>query len=139
MLARFRQETDASKKQQLLHVFTNLLSEEEWLQMIEQMLTEDGVLDTPFMRRQRMWRQEGWQEGMQEGIQTGMQKGMQKGVQAGEQKLLTHLLEKRFGKLPAWVSQKLTQATPEQLEHWSLQLLEAKQLEHVFTEPKAEK
>jgi hypothetical protein len=41
-------------------------------------------------------------------------------------------LERRFGALPPWVSERLAQATPEQLEAWGLDLLDAADLGDLF-------
>ncbi len=41
-------------------------------------------------------------------------------------------LIRRFGPLPSWVHERLGQATPEQLETWGLDLLDAAGLDDVF-------
>ena len=47
---------------------------------------------------------------------------------------VTHFLGlPRFGTLPAWAIEKITQAQSEQLEQWSLRVLEASTLQEVFT------
>jgi hypothetical protein len=61
--------------------------------------------------------------------------GRQEGRQEGEAKLLTRLLKRRFGELPAWVELKLTSATEAQLTAWSDALLDAHSLADVFAEP----
>lgn len=66
------------------------------------------------------------------GIQKGMQQGMQQGEKRGETRFLRRQLIRRFGKLPAWVEERLTQATTDQLENWVDQILDAKTLEEVF-------
>jgi hypothetical protein len=43
-------------------------------------------------------------------------------------------LRQRFGELPLWVSSRLQQASAEQLERWSLRVLDAPRLELVFDE-----
>jgi hypothetical protein len=53
-------------------------------------------------------------------------------VKSGEVQLLERQLRKRFGELPGWVSQRLHDARPEQLERWSEQLLDADNLNAVF-------
>lgn len=50
----------------------------------------------------------------------------------GERVLLQKQLERRFGALPPWVSERLAQATPEQLEAWGLDLLDAADLGALF-------
>jgi hypothetical protein len=66
------------------------------------------------------------------GKQEGRQEGLQKGRLEGERVLLQKQLERRFGALPPWVSERLAQATPEQLEAWGLDLLDAADLGDLF-------
>ena len=53
-------------------------------------------------------------------------------MQKGEQILLQRMLTRRFGKMPDWAEKRLLQASPEQLEHWADQLLDASTLDSVF-------
>jgi flagellar biosynthesis/type III secretory pathway protein FliH len=76
--------------------------------------------------------QQGVQQGLQQGLQQGVQQGLQQGVQQGEATLLRRLLQKRFGQLPNWVEERLVQAKSEQLEQWSLRLLEVNTLEEIW-------
>jgi len=46
---------------------------------------------------------------------------------------LHRLLAKRFGTLPEWVDHRLEQASTDQLEIWSLRVLDASCLEQVLT------
>lgn len=68
----------------------------------------------------------------QRGEQRGEQRGIQIGEQRGEATLLRRLLEKRFGKLPSWVTARLAQATSQELEQWSLRIFEVNKLEELF-------
>ncbi|MEF8768032.1 MAG: DUF4351 domain-containing protein [Candidatus Accumulibacter phosphatis] len=68
---------------------------------------------------------EGWTKQWKE-------EGLQQGRQEGESALLRKLLERRFGPLPSWVHERLGQATPEQLETWGLDLLDAAGHDEVF-------
>ncbi|WP_300337055.1 DUF4351 domain-containing protein [Accumulibacter sp.] len=70
-----------------------------------------------------------WKE---DGLREGRQQGLQQGLQQGESTLLQKQLERRFGALPAWVPQRLAQASPAQIEMWGLELLDAASLEDVF-------
>ncbi|MBF0183119.1 MAG: DUF4351 domain-containing protein [Magnetococcales bacterium] len=71
------------------------------------------------------------------------QKGWQAGIQAGEQKgrqeegvsMLTRQLQRRFGSLPEWASQKIADADLSTLEEWSLRILDAPTLESVLADP----
>jgi len=76
--------------------------------------------------------QEIYQMGKNEGLLEGRQEGEQKGRQEGEQKLVMRLLEKRFGKLPTSVKNRLENASPAELDRWSVQLLNANSLEDIF-------
>ena len=87
------------------------------------------------------WKKAGRQEGLQEGLQKGLQKGLQEGLQQGQVKgrqegealILERLLTRRFGILPAEIRERLTRASTEQLEAWSLNVLDAKTLDEVFS------
>ncbi|MBF0140657.1 MAG: DUF4351 domain-containing protein [Magnetococcales bacterium] len=57
---------------------------------------------------------------------------LQDGAQQGEAKMLTRQLQRRFGSLPDWASEKIAQANSDALEEWSLRLLDARSLEEVF-------
>ena len=61
--------------------------------------------------------------------------GIEKGIQQGEAFLLTHLLTQRFGPLPDWATERLAQASREELERWAERVLEAQRLEDVFATP----
>lgn len=56
----------------------------------------------------------------------------QKGVQEGCSRLLAGQLKRKFGALPDAVQQRLQQASRAQLEAWSLNVLEARDLDAVF-------
>ncbi|MEO5333782.1 MAG: DUF4351 domain-containing protein [Magnetococcus sp. YQC-5] len=53
----------------------------------------------------------------------------------GEVKILTRLLQRRFGDLPAWVSEKIAKAEPSFLEKWADRVLDTQTLDAVFAEP----
>ncbi|MBF0614317.1 MAG: DUF4351 domain-containing protein [Magnetococcales bacterium] len=60
-------------------------------------------------------------------------KGQQKGEQIGEAKILTRLLQRRFGPLPDWAQEQISKADSGLLETWSIQIFDAQSLEEVFT------
>ena len=62
----------------------------------------------------------------------GIAKGMAKGIATGEARLLKRQLERRFGLLPEWASERLGCAKEEELEAWSEAILTAPTLEAVF-------
>ena len=86
----------------------------------------ENLLEVRTMLATRMneWKQEWKRQGIQEGRQEGRQEG--------ESVVLVRLLERRFGSLPGWARDKITQADTETLEEWSLRILEAKSLEDVL-------
>ncbi|GAB6042512.1 Rpn family recombination-promoting nuclease/putative transposase [Endothiovibrio diazotrophicus] len=96
----------------------------------ERFREEDGFMATIA----EQWIQEGIEKGIQQGMQQGMQQGRQQGILEGESTLIERQLTRRFGPLPEWVGPRLAKATPEQLEQWADRLLDAPDLEAVFTE-----
>ena len=74
------------------------------------------------------WRREFRQEGRLEGRLEGQLEGRQEGQRA----LLTRLLERRFGPLPDWAAARVQQASSQELEHWTDQLLDATTLEAIL-------
>jgi len=69
---------------------------------------------------------------IEQGMQQGVQQGMQQGMQQGQYKIVSAMLNNRFGKLPKWVYEKLDNADHNTLEKWSIKLLSAKKLDEVF-------
>lgn len=58
--------------------------------------------------------------------------------QEAEASLLVRQLSRKFGPLPSVIEERLRQATPTQLEAWSLNLLDAKSLDEVWGEDSGE-
>jgi hypothetical protein len=79
-------------------------------------------------------RQEGHQEGRQEGLQEGEQKGQQKGQHQGIEGTLRKLITLKFGELPAWADERLTQASDAQLDVWVARILTADSLEGLLAD-----
>ena len=65
-------------------------------------------------------------------LDKGRAEGQAKGIIKGEAAILKRQLEKRFGKLPKWAVTRLQKANSDQLEEWSLRVLEASKLKDVF-------
>ena len=61
--------------------------------------------------------------------------GEREGKQEGEALMLTRQLQRRFGDLPAWASQKIADAELSTLGEWSLRILDATTLESVLADP----
>ena len=74
----------------------------------------------------------GIEKGVQQGLQQGLQEGLQQGLQQGESRLLRKQLERRFGALPTWASDKLNSAAEQDLESWGEAVLTAPSLDAVF-------
>ncbi len=70
--------------------------------------------------------------GIAKGRVEGRVEGRLEGRVEGESKLLRRLLERRFGALPAWATEKLSNATEPSLEAWGEAILTAQTLESVF-------
>jgi hypothetical protein len=63
-----------------------------------------------------------------------MERGIEKGLRDGEVGLLQRLLARKFGPLSEALQQRIQTATPNQLETWSLNILNARTLDDVFTD-----
>jgi hypothetical protein len=66
------------------------------------------------------------------GIEKGRAEGLSQGQQEGQTRMLQKLLARRFGAVPGWAEQRIFSARPEQLEDWSLRVLDGKSLEEVL-------
>jgi predicted transposase YdaD len=73
-----------------------------------------------------------YQDVLAEGRQGAWREGRQEGRQEGEASVLRRLLTLRFGPLPDWAEQQLSQANTEQLETWAIRVLDANSLESVL-------
>ena len=71
-------------------------------------------------------------KGRVEGRVEGQVEGIAKGRLEGESKLLKRQLERRFGALPAWATEKLSNASEPALEAWGEAVLSAPTLDAVF-------
>ncbi|MBF0095959.1 MAG: Rpn family recombination-promoting nuclease/putative transposase [Magnetococcales bacterium] len=71
----------------------------------------------------------------EEALREGEQKGIQIGEQRREAAVLTRQLQRRFGNLPPWASQKIADADLATLEEWSLRILDTPTLERALADP----
>jgi hypothetical protein len=60
------------------------------------------------------------------------QQWRQEARQKGEVAILRRQLERRFGELPGWVSDRIAAADTMALEEWSLRILDAKTIDEVL-------
>ena len=74
------------------------------------------------------------EEAENRGRAEGRVEGRAQGINQGVRRALRHLLEKRFGIVPARVHDRLEDASLSQLEQWTERVLEARSLEEVFAE-----
>jgi flagellar biosynthesis/type III secretory pathway protein FliH len=72
----------------------------------------------------REGRLEGLAEGKRDGRLEGLTEGKREGILEGEARLLHRLLERRFGRLPLWVEERLAKATEEDLVRWGERTLD---------------
>ena len=70
--------------------------------------------------------------GMARGMATGMAKGVEKGRVEGASRLLKRQLERRFGVLPSWATEKLSHASEQDLEAWGDAVLTEPTIELLF-------
>ena len=75
---------------------------------------------------------EGRERGIQEGRERGIQEGRERGIQEGERSVLRRLIQKRFGEMPDWAEERLTQLSVPELEELSLRVLEARDIREFF-------
>ena len=73
-----------------------------------------------------------YKRGRQEGLKEGLKEGLHEGRQEGERALLSQLIQKRFGSLPEWANQRLSQASEQELSNLSNRLFEAQTLEELL-------
>jgi hypothetical protein len=78
--------------------------------------------------RIKQWEKDIHQAGLEKGIEQGIEQGLKK----GESTILMKMLELKFGPLPPWAADKLTQADAADIEQWAANLLSAQTLEAVF-------
>jgi hypothetical protein len=78
------------------------------------------------------WQQQWKREGLREGEQRGGQRGEQRGRRQGKADPLLRQLERRFGTLPSWVSERVQTGDTGPLTEWSLRVLDATTLDAVF-------
>ena len=69
---------------------------------------------------------------IEQGLQQGIEEGIEKGVQRGEARILTSLLQLRFGELPDVVQQRLETADADTLLRWSERVPTARTLDEAF-------
>jgi hypothetical protein len=129
---------------------TKLLYRQGWQRqrIIELFKVLDWMMRLPTALEQKLWQDIEQLEGekkmqyvtsiermaIERGLQRGLQQGMQQGIGIGESRVIERLLVKRFGPLSEETSQRLRNATVEQLERWTERILDAASLNEVFAD-----
>mgnify|MGYP006906135593 CR=1 FL=1 len=72
------------------------------------------------------------EEGRRQGISQGFAQGAQVGELRGEQKVLARLLARKFGTLDEATENRLRNASTEEINRWTDQILIARTLDEVF-------
>jgi predicted transposase YdaD len=83
------------------------------------------IMDNPVLGREI-------RRGIEIGRAEGLQQGLQEGLHVGELKLLSRLVEKRFGPIPAWARKSLQKKTAADLEEIGLRILDAGTLKELL-------
>jgi hypothetical protein len=81
---------------------------------------------------ERIGIEKGIAQGLEQGLEQGIEQGIEQGRLQGEAKILKKLLERRFGALPNWTTDKLSAAAEQDLETWAEAVLTAANLEAIF-------
>ena len=112
------------KYSDFIDVYAGIREDEREAIFLEMTKQEDTVMLAQYIREKGF--QEGWQKGEVEGELNGELKG--------RRILLERLLTRRFGTLPDWGRERLSQATVDQLDRWAEQVLEADSIQAVLAE-----
>ena len=80
--------------------------------------------------------QKGLEQGLEQGLERGREQGLAQGLERGRQRggaaVLARQLNRRFAPLSPAVTERLAQASPEQLESWAERILDATSIDDVF-------
>ncbi len=68
-------------------------------------------------------------------IRKGLQQGRQEGRKEASQSILRRLLERRFGALPEWASNRVAETSAAELEEISVRIFDVDGLEQLFPRP----
>ncbi len=106
----------------------------QWAAMRREMAAADEEDALAFERQEarRQGLEEGRQEGRKEGRKEGLKEGREEGLTQGKAAMLAQILTQRFGPLSASVQQRLSMATPSQLNAWTSKIFTATTLNEVF-------
>jgi hypothetical protein len=71
-------------------------------------------------------------EEFEKGVDQGREDGIKEGIEKGQRELLLDQLTERFGALPMAVTERITQASVQNLKRWGKRILTAASLDDVF-------
>src|SRR5690606_15480228 len=91
----------------------------EAVERVEDLEAMGTLLEMRMRQWEEEWLRQGLEKGLEQGREQGLEQGLQKGLREGEARMLRRQLQRRFGDLPSWVSARLNEAEPEQLERWA--------------------
>ena len=82
------------------------------------------------------WLREGMEKGLEQGLEKGLERGLKLGIERGRENALRHMLRamlvQKFGSIDDSVQNRLEQASLALIEQWTLNILNASQIEDVF-------
>ncbi|ARP94088.1 Rpn family recombination-promoting nuclease/putative transposase [Bordetella genomosp. 13] len=117
------------REQRLFHEQADMLLEPDDAREIRTMLGK--MIEEILNESANDARAAGWAQGLEQGREQGIEQGLEQGRHA----LLEQLLAHRFGPLPPSLRMRLDAASPEQLGHWAIAMLDAPSLDAVFAQP----
>ncbi len=107
---------------------TKQFDEHEITEILMQSSVKEDIVQT-FIDK---YIEQGMQQGMQQGIQKGIMMKNKQVFERGNQHLFSTMLTSRFGTIPEWVNEKLSNADTGSIEKWSIKLLSASTVDEVF-------
>ena len=119
-------ESDPEKRLKYID-FVNIYADfsEEEIRQYQARYEKEGKEMASFAERFR-------NEGKDLGIQQGLEQGLKTGVQLGIVDSLNKLIHLKFGSIPAWAEEKISNATQTELDRWLEQILTAESLEDLL-------
>jgi predicted transposase YdaD len=89
-------------------------------------------LEHTMLTFEQLLRNEAFEKGLDKGREQGREDGIKEGVEKGQREFLLDLLTERFGSLSPAVTQRLAQASLQELKRWGCRILNAASLDDVF-------
>ncbi|HEX4228572.1 MAG TPA: DUF4351 domain-containing protein [Bryobacteraceae bacterium] len=93
----------------------------------------DEVFADYIRERAEVYREQGLEQGREQGREQGLEQGREQGRAQGQLSLLRRQMTNRFGPIPAWAEDRLKALPREKLEELAVRLLNATNLEDLFS------